>query len=70
VISETSARCPIAERRSVSAESGYDAGEREKVVMTEAISQGSASVGARFLAQDFDRGQDERSSIIRPYQLE
>jgi hypothetical protein len=38
--------------------------------MTEPMSQGSASVGARFLAQDFDRGQDERSSIIRPYQLE
>jgi hypothetical protein len=37
--------------------------------MTEPISQGSVSVDARFLAQDFDRGQDERSSIIRPYQL-
>jgi hypothetical protein len=55
IISETSARCPIAERRAVSTKSGYDAGWSEKIVMTETIGQNAPSVGTRFLTQDFDR---------------
>ena len=35
VISRTTDRCPTAERGAISAQSGYDAGESEKVVMEE-----------------------------------
>jgi hypothetical protein len=67
VIPETTARCTIAERGAVGAESGDGARKSEKVVVTQPVSQGPASVGTRLLAQDFDSSKDGRA-ILR-YQL-
>lgn len=70
IIPGTLARRRITERGAVSAESGDNAGKSEKVFMTKPVGQGTASVGACFMAQDFDAGQDEGSSIIWGDQVE
>jgi hypothetical protein len=69
VISETCTRWPIAERGAVGAESRYNSGHGEKVVVAQPVSQSAASVGSRFLAQDFGRSQDEPAGIFWSYQL-
>ncbi len=63
------ARCPIAERGAVGAESRCNSGHGEKVVVAKPVSQSAASVGSRFPAQDFDRSQDEPAGIFWSYQL-
>jgi hypothetical protein len=64
VVSETCTRWPIAERGAVGAESRENAEKSGKIVGTEPVGQGSASAGARFLAQDFDCGQNDGRGLV------